>query len=175
MKAVVPSGVLRSCLDDMIPDKFTGNPFADDDSDEDDEGGKSKKKAAKKSESSSKPVEQYGHGCIRLKEGRNVNNNLYYVDHTKLSNEGNGLRPEIRNELLCDMQKGTADVDQLTQQLKSITAEAMKLESEPKNEALVLEVADLEKRQTEIDASVEEARAHSASKYTYLYLISVSF
>ena len=77
-------------------DKFTGNPFADD---SDDEGGNSSAKRAKKSGSS----DEYA-GSLHLKEGRNLNNNLYYVDHTKLANNGNGLLPGSTK--FCRCRKG---------------------------------------------------------------------
>jgi len=161
LKAVVPSIVLRSCLDEMV-DKHTSNPFAEgsDDDDDDNDGKPPKKKTAKKPVDDS---DEYS-GSLKLKEGRNVQNNLYYVDHTKLSNEGNGLLPEVRNELLCDMQKSKAEFDQLARQLKSLTAEAVQLESEPKNELLILEVADLEKKIGEMNDSLEVSRHHVSSK-----------
>ena len=142
-------------------DRHTGNPFADD-SDSDDDEGKSKKKkkgGAKKSDSS----DQYA-GSLRLKVGRNANNNLYYVDHTKLANNGDGLLPDARNELICDLQKSKAEFDQLTARLKTINAEAAQLESEPKNEELILEVADLDKKMGEMNDSLEESRAHAANE-----------
>ena len=160
LKAVVPSIVLKSCLDEMV-DKHMSNPFGEgSDDDEDDDGKPSKKQTINKPTENS---DEYS-ASLKLKEGRNVQNNLYYVDHTKLSNEGNGLLPEVRNELLCDMHKSKADVDQLSRQLKSIAAEAVQLESEPKNEELILEVAELEKKLGEMNDSLEESRAHASSK-----------
>ena len=160
LKAVVPSIVLKSCLDEMV-DKHLSNSFGEGSDDDDDDDGKPSKK-----QTINKPTEnsdEYS-GSLKLKEGRNVQNNLYYVDHTKLSNEGNGLLPEVRNELLCDTQKSKADFDQLSRQLKSITAEAVQLESEPKNEVLILEVVELEKKLGEMNDSLEESRAHASSK-----------
>ncbi len=160
LKAVVPSIVLKSCLDEMV-DKRTENPFSDGSNDDDDDIGKpSKKKTIKKSNDDSNEFS----GSLRLKEGRNVQNNLYYVDHTKLSNEGNGLLPEVRNDLLCSLQKFNAELDQLARLLKSITTEAVQLESEPKNEELILEVADLEKKLGEMNDNLEESRSHASSK-----------
>ena len=95
----------------MIPDKYSANPFAESDSDDDEDDGKSskKKKAAKKSAEDTAPSEPYANS-LRFKEGRNVQNTLYYVDHSKLANEGNGLLPEKRNELLCNIQGSTVSV-----------------------------------------------------------------
>ncbi len=160
LKAVVPSIVLKSCLDEMV-DKRTGNPFDDGSDDDDDEDGKpSKKQKIMKSNNDSDEFS----GSLKLKEGRNVQNNLYYVDHSKLSNEGNGLLPEMRNDLLCSMQKSKAELEQLTRLHKSITAEAVQLESEPKNEELILVVADLERKLREMNDSLEESRSHVSSK-----------
>jgi len=152
LKGVVPPPVLRTCLDEMV-DKFTGNPF--DDSDDEDEKS-SKKKAANKEGS-----DEY---ALRLKEGRNLNNNLYYVDHTKLANNGDGLLPDARNDLLSDMQGSKAEFDQLSLTLKKISSEASQLESQPKNEELLLEVIDLEKRMGDMNDSLEEARVHASNE-----------
>lgn len=156
----------------MIPDKYSGNPFADSDRDDDgNEDGKSSKKKAKKSNGdSASSGDQYA-GSIRLKEGRNVQNNLYYVDHSKLSNEGNGLLIDARNELLLGMQSSNATYDQLSQQLKSITAEAVQLESELKNEELILEVVDFEKREAEMDSSLQDARAVVCGEFFFSHQI----
>ena len=164
LKAVVPSVVLKACLDEMVDKHTLGDQFAEDSDDDDDENGKSTKKrtttAAKKSTAES---DEFA-GSLRLKEGRNINNNLYYVDHTKLSNEGNGLLPEVRNELLCNAQKSKAELEYLNEQFKSITAEAAKLESEPKNEELVLELAEHEKNLLELNDKLEDSRVHASSK-----------
>lgn len=137
------------------------NPFADDSDDDDDEPKKKKGGGAKKSDTS----DPYA-GSVRLKEGRNANNTLYYIDHTKLSNNGNGLLPEARNELLNKLATTKAELDLLSQNLKKINAEAAQLESEPKNEELLLEVTQLEKTMTEMNDSLEEARAYAGSKST---------
>jgi hypothetical protein len=165
LKAVVPSVVLKACLDEMVDKDTIGDQFAEDSDDDDDDNGKSAKKrtttvAAKKSTADSDVFA----GSLRLKEGRNINNNLYYVDHTKLSNEGNGLLPEVRNELLCNAQKSKAELEYLNEQFKSLTAEAAKLESEPKNEELVLELAEHEKNLLELNDKLDDSRAHASSK-----------
>ena len=156
----------------MIPAKYSGNPFADSDSDDDDnEDRKSSKKKAKKSNGdSASSGDQYA-GSIRLNEGRNVQNNLYYIDHSKLSNEGNGLLIDARNSLLLGMQSSNATYDQLSQQLKSITAEAVQLESEPKNEELILEVVDFEKRKAEMDSSLQDARAVVCGEFFFSHCL----
>ncbi len=146
----------------MVDKHTQGDQFAEDSDDDDDDDGKSAKKRTTTTASTTDSGEFAG--SLRLKEGRNVNNNLYYVDHTKLSNEGNGLLPEVRNELLCNAQKSKAELDHLNEQFKSITAEAAQLESEPKNEALVLELAEREKYLLELNDKLVESRAHASSK-----------
>lgn len=160
LKAVVPSVVLKSCLDEMVDKYSTGDQFAEDSDDDDGKSSKKKQTAAKKSVDHS---DEYA-GSLHLKEGRNVNNNLYYVDHTKLSNEGNGFLPEVRNELLCNAQKSKAELEQLNDQFKSIATEAAKLEAEPKNEELILELAYQEKNLLELNDKLVESRAHASSK-----------
>ena len=118
--------MLKECIADMITDKYS----------DDDDGKSSKEK-----------LDPYA-GSLRLKEGGNIQNNLYYDDHNKLSNEGSGLIPD---ELLC-IQRSKAECDQLNQQLKSITVEANQLESEPRSEDLILEVVDLESNKYMDDA-----------------------
>ena len=159
--------ILKSCLDDMV-DKYTGIPFAEDSDDDDDESSK-KKKTIKKRDSG----DEYA-GSVRLKEGRNVQNNLYYVDHTKQANNGDGLTPDARNELLGKMAQDKMELDTLNQQLKQLTAEATTLESQPKNEELVLEVAGLEQQMKEMNDSLEEARSHASSEFMILGLFNVS-
>ena len=164
LKAVVPSVVLKACLDDMVDKKTGGNPFAEDSDDDDDDDGVSKKKSSsKKSSSGATGSDEYS-GSLRLKEGRNVNNNLYYVDHTKQANDGNGLLPEAKQLLLGELTKSKAEFDQLNQQIKSTTATAAQLESEPKNEQLILDVADMEKRMGEMKEAIEESKAHAANE-----------
>jgi hypothetical protein len=97
-------------------------------------------------------------------------------DHSKLSNEGNGLLPKVRNDLLCELQKSKAELDQLGWQLKSTTAAAFQLESEPKNEALIVELANLEKTLGEMNDKVQELKSHAVSKspaHSYLVVCSL--
>ena len=166
LKSVVPSIVLKSCLDDMVDKKSGGNPFAEDSDDDDDDGVSKKKSSSKKSSSSgaaSTGSDEYS-GSLRLKEGRNVNNNLYYVDHTKQANDGNGMLPDVKQLLLGELAKSKAEFEQLNQQIKSTTATAAQLESEPKNEQLILDVADMEKRLGEMEEAIEESKAHAANE-----------
>ena len=63
---------------------------------DDEDGGKKSKKGKKSSGSG----DGYA-GSLLLKEGRSVNATLYYVDHSKLANNGNGLLPGACLLVLC--------------------------------------------------------------------------
>ena len=78
-----------------------------------------------------------------------------------------GIIPEKRNELVCHLQKSKAEFDQLNQQLKATTAQAVQLESEPKNEQLILEVSDMEKKLVEMGENITEMKSHAASKFVW--------
>ena len=119
----MPSTVLKSCLDEMALDR-NENPF--DESDDED----GKPKAAKKTESSGDPHA----GTLAFKAGRNANTCLYYVDHTKQKNNGDGLEPDQRNALFGDFAKAQADESDLKASLQRMTAETTQMLSEPTNE-----------------------------------------
>ena len=75
--------------------------------------------------------------------------------NSKQANDGNGLVPEKRNELVCHLQKSKAEFDQLNQQLKATTTQAVQLESEPKNEELIVEVSNMEKKLVEMGENIK--------------------
>lgn len=157
LKGVVPQPVLRGCLDDMV-EKSNGNPFAEDSDDDEDE-----KKSSKKKSASKKPSDEWA-GSIRVKPGRNANNTLYFVDHTKQANNGNGLLPEDKNQLYSNLEKSKQEHAVLGQKHKQISANTSQLLSEPKNEALESELHELTNKMEVVDKSLEEARAHASSK-----------
>jgi hypothetical protein len=166
LTGTVPAPILRKCLDTMV-DKSNDNPFAGD-SDEEDEKPSKKKSAAKKS------TDEYA-GSLRVKEGRNANNTLYYVDHTKLQNNGNGLLPEDRNDLFSNLEKSKQELAVLGQKHKQICSDTAQLLSEPKNEELETELQGLANKMETVDNGLEEARAHVDSKFVpCLVLILIS-
>ena len=152
-------------------DKDTGNPFADDDSSDDDDDVKSKKKkkkAAKKSKSKSEDgagAPGSFAGSLRLKAGRNINNNLYYVDHTKLANNGNGLPPHERNDLIAEKERSRAEHGALLQQCKQTGMETARLDGEPRNEELEVELSSFESTLAETSEGLEVARGHAGSEF----------
>ena len=158
LKAIVPSPILRACLDDMA-DTFQGNPFADGDSD--DEENKPPKKKVKKS--NDEPTEEYS-GSLRLKAGRNTNNNLYYVDYTKLQNNGNGLDPDKRNDLFADIEKAKCEEEALKKQIQESASETARLLSEPLNDELTTLLVEREKEMEDLNEKLETNRGFAGNE-----------
>lgn len=152
LKAVVPSPILKSCLDDMALEKGGENQFYDSDDEEDDD--KPKKKSSK---TSSTVGEDYA-GSLAFKGGRNANASLYYVDHTKQKNNGNGLEPDQRNELINNLAKAQQEASMLKAQLQSMTKETTQLLSEPTNEEATATLEQQEAAMTDIREQLESAR-----------------
>lgn len=99
------------------------------DSDDEDEGvSKSMRKSIEKSDQD--PFS----GSLLFKSGRNVNTSLYYVSHGKLENNGNGLNPHIRNELISEKLKSELDESNLKCKLAMLETHTTQLVSEPNNE-----------------------------------------
>lgn len=149
LKATVPSPILKSCLDEMALDK-NENQFYD--SDEDDAPKKAKK--AEKSEDS----DSYD-GMLSFKGGRSVNASLYYVDHTKQKNNGNGLEPDQRNELANNLARVEEEESVLKAQLQAMVKETAQLLSEPTNEEATTTLEKEEAEMVEIREQLEAARA----------------
>mmetsp|Transcript_12594 Transcript_12594/g.17356 ORF Transcript_12594/g.17356 Transcript_12594/m.17356 type:complete len:211 (-) Transcript_12594:120-752(-) len=134
----------------MLDQVLLDNPF---DHDSDDEDEKKKKKNATPT-SSNDPYT----GSLLLKTGRNSNTTLYYTDHSKLHNSGNGLLPDERNELAGNFEQSKAEEEVLRANLKSITATTEKLNSEPTNEEAVSKLEVQEREITELRGELESAR-----------------
>ena len=154
LKATVPSAILRACLDDMALAKL-GNPF-DGDSDED---GPS---APGKTDRGSLPDELAGSLCV--KEGRNVNNVLYFVNQSRLRNGGGGLLPDERNDLVAGFSKAEAELSLARSGLRDDGAETRRLLSEPTNAEADGLLEASEAGTTELRDRVEEARQHQSSE-----------
>ena len=156
LKAIVPSPVLKGCLDDMALDKSEA-VFADSDDEED--------KAPKKKTEPKASDDPYK-GALSFKSGKSANSCLYYVDYTKLKNNGDGLLPDERNELSGDLHKTKAELDALKTTVKSMTLETDKLLSEPTNEELD---ARLEADEAELAELREQAEAGRKLKVNEKY------
>ena len=148
LKGVVPSPILKSCLDSMALDKAdAGNPF-DGSDDEDD-----KKASSTDSKASSDPFA----GSLAFKAGKSANSTLYYVDYNKAKN-GNGLDLEERNELLTAVAAAQAKETALKTSINRMTAETKKLLQEPTNEEATARLEAETPALADLQSQVEEAR-----------------
>lgn len=127
------------------------NQFYDSDDEDDD----APKKAKKKSDDSSD--DQYN-ASLSFKAGRNTNSSLYYVDHTKQKNNGNGLEPDQRNELINNLARAQEEESMLKAQLQSMTKETAQLLSEPTNEEATATLERQEAEMNDIRDQLEGAR-----------------
>ena len=135
----------------MALDTFSAeNQFAD--SDDEDDRSTSKKKSKIGSSD-----DEYA-GSLSIKAGRNANTTLYYCDYSSLTNNGNGLLPDDRNTLLSDHEIAKAEMQSQDNCIKSMTAEASKLLSEPTNEELTALFEEMEENVTSLREEVESAQ-----------------
>jgi len=123
LKAVVPSPILKACLDEMVFD-VTPKGFPDSDDEEE---------AKKTSGATSDPSDPYA-ATVLFKDGRSASCSLYFLDQSKLENNGNGLIPEDRNKLVMDLDQTSAEESEQNEKLKNLLSEASRLSSEPTNE-----------------------------------------
>ena len=154
LKAVVPSPLLKGCLDDMT-DSATGNPF-DDDSDDETKEASAKKNAASDPFTSS----------LLMKRGRNSNTTLYFVDYNKLRNNGNGLLPNEREELMSASQSTSLEEQQLKGELKKVEDLTKKLLSEPTNEEANNALEILESEMSALEEKLDSLRAYKVNEGT---------
>lgn len=86
-------------------------------------------------------------GSLKLKIGRNANTTLYFVAYSKLFNNGNGLLPQDKNDLICEHQKSKSELEHLTSNMKELKQETATLLLQPIN----ADLSDLlEKAETDI-------------------------
>jgi len=154
----VPSPVLKACLDEMALDNHYGDPFAD----SDDEDAPTKANMSKTASASGHPLD----GSLSTKAGKTPNATLYYVDHKKQKNNGNGLEPQVRNELASALAQAQAEETALKESLKQTTIEIDKLLSEPTNEEAVALLEAEEAELKNVHAKAEEARKHKVNEKT---------
>jgi hypothetical protein len=145
LKAIVPSPVLNTCLQDMALDKNDSkNPFADSEDEEEPE----KTKGATPT-----PSDSYA-GSLCFKAGRNQASNLYYVDHTKIKGMDRDQREALTSESFATQAEEAALKDTFKQTLDRAT----QLLSEHTNEEAVTLLETEEKAVTELEVNLEEAR-----------------
>jgi hypothetical protein len=171
LKGVIPSPVLKTCLEEMVVDTTGG-----DEDNEDSSPIKSSKKNKKGGEErSGKSGDDGGTGgasasttgyvdSLRLKTGRNSNNVLYFTNHDTSANGGNGLPPDERNELIAAEQKSAQDLQSIRDNLKSVQNLATKLLSEPTNQEAEDRIEKEEKVLADLSASVEESRQYAGNE-----------
>eukprot|EP00540_Astrosyne_radiata_P004550 CAMPEP_0116844716 /NCGR_PEP_ID=MMETSP0418-20121206/12854_1 /TAXON_ID=1158023 /ORGANISM="Astrosyne radiata, Strain 13vi08-1A" /LENGTH=283 /DNA_ID=CAMNT_0004475723 /DNA_START=129 /DNA_END=980 /DNA_ORIENTATION=+ len=149
LKATVPSPVLKSCLDDMVHDSSIPiNPFDDD---SDDGGAKpSTKKKASESDTFA--------GSLLFKSGRNASSSVYFTNYSRLKNNGNGLEPEKRNELLANLAQAEKEHKALFTTIISVNKDTAQLLSEPTNEDLNTKLAQEEALVESLREKVSESR-----------------
>jgi hypothetical protein len=148
LKAIVPSPILKACLDDMALDSSGGTVFAD--SDEEDE----EKKTGPKPSEKTTPYA----GSLCFKGGRTANASLYYVDFKKRENNGNGLEGEEKNKLYSDLAVSHAEKQFLELSIQTEKSTASKLLSEPTNEEATAKLETEEATFAELQRNVESAR-----------------
>ena len=147
-----------------MADVDTANPFDEDSDDEDDKPKKSKKKGGKKSTGDDVGADYAG--SLVKKEGRNANNVLYFVDYSSsyVTNGGNGLPPDERNELIGAEQKSAQDLQLSRDNLKSTQEQTKQLLSEPTNQEAEDRIAKEEKVLADLKASLEESRQYAGNE-----------
>lgn len=158
LKAVVPSPVLKSCLTEMIDSQDDDeNAFTN----SDDESPKKLKKKVVASDD-----RDLFAGSLSFKVGRNTNTSLYYVSHSKLKNNGNGLDPHARNDLFSDKIKTDKDESDLKHTLAEMEAHTKQLLSEPTNEKASVTHEIQEKIMDVLRENLEAARALKVNEKT---------
>jgi superfamily II RNA helicase len=115
-------------------------------------------KKPEKPKQDSKPSDDPYKGALSFKSGRSANSCLYYVDYTKLKNNGDGLPPNERNELSGNLHKTNAELEALKTTIKNTTLETDKLLSEPTNEEATARLETEESTLAELQDQVEAGR-----------------
>jgi len=154
MKGVVPSPVLKSCLDDMSLDRASSEQLFHE-SDEEDNGST----ACISSSTFKKKLgsDEYA-GALSIKPGRNCNTTLYYVDYTKLFNNGDGLLSDDRNTLITDSQIANEEKARLNSVLKYSSVETTRLHSEPTNADASSKLDELSECKNKLEEQLDRIR-----------------
>ena len=157
LKGTVPSPVLKHCLDDMCLAKLDDeNMFADSDEEEDDDA-KDKKPSAtfpKAADASDDPYAK----SLSIKAAKSAGATIYYVVHNKLANNGNGLDPEVRNQLISQHATTKSELAFLQESEKAMLMQATALHMEPTNEDASGRLVSEEIMLKELEAQLEAAR-----------------
>ena len=134
------------------------DPFAND---SDDEESKGKSKGTNNID----PKQKDAFKCsLIFKAAKSSGASLYYVDYSKTENNGDGLEPYARNELLSELEKAKQDVAIMDMSIKKLGTDTTKLLSEPTNEELVGILERSEAALDEAKEQVEEAKKFQADE-----------
>jgi len=153
LKAVVPSPVLKSCLDDMVENvRNDDNPF-DKDSDEEDYHHTKKNKAK----------DEFAASLV-VKTGRSTSTTLYFTNYNKLKNNGNGMDRDERNMFLGEVQKVENEKSSLEHTFNRIKNETIQLLSEPQNEKVNIIIQEMEKHVEDTTRKVEILRNYKGNE-----------
>lgn len=100
---------------------------------------------------------------ILLKEGRNASSNLYFINQSKLENNGNGLLAEDRDKLLINMDRASQEESDLQNKVNELLSKAIALEAEPTNEYADQLLQLQMDRHDELDSDLAKCRLYPAS------------
>ncbi len=128
----------------------TDNGLHDDDSDDD--------TFAKTPKSKDKAAKDEFTGMIMQKTGRNANTTLYCMNQQKLPNNGNGIKPEDRNELVSALQNDKLQLHNSMKTIQDVNAHATLLLSQPLNEELERMLQQEESQIETLSKEIETAR-----------------
>jgi len=112
---------------------------------------------------SSKDDEHAFHDSVRVKMGRNANSNLYYLDQSKLENEGNGLLPEEQQNLVASQHQGSEELRRKLDECKTMDRQTVQYLSEPKNDEMNALLRDGEEEMDSVHQALEEAKQYSGN------------
>ena len=155
LKAVVPSPVLKACLDDMALDSVHSSGFVDSDDEEQQD-----------SEASSPKSSTPYSGSLSFKGGKTSNTTLYYVDYKQMPNNGNGLEGEEKCKLYSDLAQAKERLDLLKTSIQTAKATTAKLLSEPTNEEATTKLVKDEALLESLREEVENARQLKVNEHT---------
>jgi hypothetical protein len=157
LKAIVPSPILKACLDDMALDNDYSTQFVDSDNDDDDKTTKDKK-----IHNSASIYTQFKNS-LSYKGGKGSSSGLYYVNYNEAKG-GDGLDGEEKNQLSADIATAISKKSVIEHELYNKRAVATKLRSEPVNDDLNTLLAKAESESCELFSQLECTRKFKANE-----------
>ena len=97
-------------------------------------------------------------GTIIKKTGRNANTTLYTMNQRHLPNEGNGMNPDERNELVSSLQNKQTNLQSLIKSIQDINTETDLLSSQPFNDEIGRLLPQQEDKVQNLTKQTESAR-----------------